>query len=136
MKIQNGISLLLCVKCILFSIVTIKMKLLAAHLSGNHKTPRSSTRNYEVHQSLLLRLPFTKTKKESIIRRSNEFAKSRNNGPYTVDVSLVPRFSHGMYLYSCLYSELYGACITLSGAITGKSYLVALMKWNLKPAPS
>ena len=72
---------------------------------------------------LELQRPTTTSRYESVLRRWYSFAISRNENPYSPDVTAVLAFLHGMYRYGCLYSGLCAARSALSSSITAKGYL-------------
>ena len=67
--------------------------------------------------------PTTTSRYESVLRRWYSFAISRNENPYSPEVTAVLAFLHGMYRYGCLYSGLCAARSALSSSITAKGYL-------------
>ena len=67
--------------------------------------------------------PTTTSRYESVLRRWYSFAISRNENPYSPEVTAVLAFLHGMYRYGCLYSGLCAARSALSSSITIKGYL-------------
>ena len=48
----------------------------------------------------------TRSRYESVLRRWHSFAISRNENPYSPDVTAVLAFLHGMYCNGCLYSGM------------------------------
>ena len=67
--------------------------------------------------------PTTRSRYESVLRRWHSFAISRNETPYSPDVTAVLAFLHGMYRNGCLYRGLCAARCALSSSITIKCYL-------------
>ena len=67
--------------------------------------------------------PITRSIYESARRRWHSFAISRNENPYSPNVTTVLEFLHGMYRNGYLYSGLCVARIALSSSITTKDYL-------------
>ena len=68
-------------------------------------------------------IPTTRSRYESVLRRCHGLVISRNENPYSPDVTAVLAFLHGMYRNSCLYSGLCAARSALSSSITAKGYL-------------